>query len=1006
MGEDPENGFTLEEVLRLGGTKQDFIMLAGVDEGEEIIDGDKKGEIDDLEEGELQAFVEKLGIKKLSADCIGQEISAKQKEKIQAEGIKKLSADCISQENSAKQKEKIQPETSNVNKSKKTIVATDNHKDLKKKKANVVQQNYADSSKATSKIKGKAVFEFTERTILLIKPGGKWFDHEYTNNFTMQPQNEDDVSKYKSLAEKLYENERNLYKNKKELQKGANSSWMKTVVSTGTLGDRMAAMTVLIQDAPVHTLQFVENLVSLVRKKGSKQQNLMALDTIKDLLLSDLLPENRKLHTFLQHPFDKLEEACSGNRDARDRHLILWFFEEQLKKQVAEFVKVLGTLSHDNLDATKAKSLNVAHELLCNKPEEEKSLLVLIVNKLGDPQYKIATKASYLLETLLSKHPNMKTVVCLEIERLLFRPNISEKAQYYGVCFLNQIIFSHEESDLANQLITVYFCFFRACVKKKDLDSKILRALLTGVNRAYPYAQIGNEKVREQLDTLFKILHVVNFNTAVQVLMLLFQVMDSQQTVSNRYYGALYRKLLDPGLSQASKQAMFLNLIYKSMKADVVLRRVKAFVKRLLQVSCCQKPSFICGTLFLVSEVIRMKPGLKILLQENGENDDEECFHDLSDDDDDACSDGQEKTKSTTDGKISENKSTSASWVHQETLWGIKNSSNYDPFNRNPLFCGADNTSLWELKKLSEHFHPSVALFAKNILEGNPIQYAGDPLQDFTLIRFLDRFVYRNPKAPKVTENNRGYLMHRRKKHYMNEEKLPVNSPVFLEKKETDIPVHEVFFHRYFTKLSKDRKKIKRSEDEESLEDVDDEEFDKIIDSFEGDSFYSGPTDDIDFAGNLKADGKTGKKRSDADDSDDSDWDIDGEDDDEEISLGSMCEEDFENNNDDDGDENGGIFMETENDEIPGKKTGKKKSLKQKDTFASAEEFGDILDENTGSKFDNIGLNAMANRDNASTKQLKWEAERDNWVHNKDIKNILKRKRKFSKQKLHKKVKK
>ncbi|OCT80051.1 hypothetical protein XELAEV_180268732mg, partial [Xenopus laevis] len=157
---------------------------------------------------------------------------------------------------------------------------------------------------------------------------------------------------------------------------------------------------------------------------------------------------------------------------------------------------------------------------------------------------------------------------------------------------------------------------------------------------------------------------------------------------------------------------------------------------------------------------------------------------------------------------------------------------------------------------------------------------------------------------------------------------------------------------------------------------------------------------------NLKADGKTGKKRSDADDSDDSDWDIDGEDDDEEISLGSMCEEDFENNNDDDGDENGGIFMETENDEIPGKKTGKKKSLKQKDTFASAEEFGDILDENTGSKFDNIGLNAMANRDNASTKQLKWEAERDNWVHNKDIKNILKRKRKFSKQKLHKKVKK
>lgn len=61
---------------------------------------------------------------------------------------------------------------------------------------------------------------------------------------------------------------------------------------------------------------------------------------------------------------------------------------------------------------------------------------------------------------------------------------------------------------------------------------------------------------------------------------------------------------------------MFLNLLYKSMKADVALRRVKAFVKRLLQISAEQSTSFACGALFLVSEVMRAKPGLKILLQE------------------------------------------------------------------------------------------------------------------------------------------------------------------------------------------------------------------------------------------------------------------------------------------------------------------------------------------------------------------------------------------------------
>lgn len=80
----------------------------------------------------------------------------------------------------------------------------------------------------------------------------------------------------------------------------------------------------------------------------------------------------------------------------------------------------------------------------------------------------------------------------------------------------------------------------------------------------------------------------------------------------------LCRKLLDPGLSSSSRQSMFLNLLYKSLKADIVLRRVKAFVKRLLQVSAEQSASFTCGALFLLSEVMKAKPGLKMLLQDDG----------------------------------------------------------------------------------------------------------------------------------------------------------------------------------------------------------------------------------------------------------------------------------------------------------------------------------------------------------------------------------------------------
>ncbi|KAL1783047.1 CCAAT/enhancer-binding protein zeta [Sigmodon hispidus] len=1005
--DEAKNGFSLEEVLRLGGTKQDYLMLATLDENEEVVDGGKKGTIDDLQQGELEAFIQNLNLAKY-AKCLIEEDEPDKKE------------------NATKKEGKILK----VENKKQKAIESKNTSEKKRKNKNVPEQPSESSSVSkTKKDKQPDVFEFLERQTLLLKPGGKWYDMEYSNEYSLEPQPRDVVSKYKALAQKLYEHEVSLFKNKTNNQKGGSSTWMKAIVSSGTLGDRMAAIILLIQDDAIHTLQFVETLLNLVKKKGSKQQSLMALDTFKELLITDLLPDSRKLRVFNQHPFHKLEELSSGNKDSRDRRLILWYYEHQLKHLVAEFVQVLETLSHDSLVTTKTRALVAAHELLCDKPEEEKALLMQVINKLGDPQNRIATKASHLLEVLLRKHSNMKGVVCGEIERLLFRSNISSKAQYYAICFLNQIALSHEESELANKLITLYFCFFRTCIKKKDIESKMLSAILTGVNRAYPYSQIGDDKVREQVDTLFKVLHVVNFNTSVQALMLLFQVMNSQQTLSDRYYTALYRKMLDPGLMTCSKHALFLNLVYKSLKADVMLRRVKAFVKRLLQVTYSQMPPFICGALYLVSEILKVKPDLRSQLDDHPESDEENFVDAANDSDEEKFTDADKEaavvdsvkeagsedpaTSSSTEAE----KPKTASWVHFDNLKGGKQLKTYDPFSRNPLFCGAENTSLWELRKLSEHFHPSVALFAKTILEGNFIQYSGDPLQDFTLIRFLDRFVYRNPKLHKGKENTDSVVMQPKRKHFgQNVRNLAVNSKEFLAKEESQIPVDEVFFYRYYKKVAVVKEKQKRGTDEDSIEDVDDEEFENIIDTVENDNCFTPGKDDIDFASNMK---KTKAAKENLEDSESGDDELEDLEDDE-VSLGSMNDEDFEIG------ENGGTFINVSDDEIEGgpefdevntkastKKSKrksednfdfagsfqggkkKKKSFDDSSLFVSAEEFGHLLDENMGSKFDNIGMNAMANKDNASFKQLKWEAQRDDWLHNRDVRSIIKRKKNF-----------
>lgn len=106
------------------------------------------------------------------------------------------------------------------------------------------------------------------------------------------------------------------------------------------------------------------------------------------------------------------------------------------------------------------------------------------MNKLGDPSQKVASKAVYCLTQLLRHHPNMKGVVLLEVEKLLFRPNVSTKAQYYGVCYLSQFYLSHDSTDVAKRLIDVYFSFFKACIKKVNIFLGILCSTL-GIKNLY-----------------------------------------------------------------------------------------------------------------------------------------------------------------------------------------------------------------------------------------------------------------------------------------------------------------------------------------------------------------------------------------------------------------------------------------------------------------------------------------------------------------------------------------
>ena len=78
--------------------------------------------------------------------------------------------------------------------------------------------------------------------------------------------------------------------------------------------------------------------------------------------------------------------------------------------------------------------------------------------------------------------------------------------------------------SLAAKLIKIYFSFFSTSVKKGEVDTKLMKALLTGVNRAFPYAVLEPEELDKQMETVHKLVHLVSFNISIQALTLLYQV--------------------------------------------------------------------------------------------------------------------------------------------------------------------------------------------------------------------------------------------------------------------------------------------------------------------------------------------------------------------------------------------------------------------------------------------------------------------------------------------------
>ena len=241
------------------------------------------------------------------------------------------------------------------------------------------------------------------------------------------------------------------------------SKWIQTVLKSGTFADKIAAHTLLLQESPVHNLTSLKFLISLLDVKG-RRECLSSLDALLRLFTEGrVLNPNAKLFLMNKKPIGALSTVTLRERKEL---LALWSFEHQLKDFYNQFITALDGLLKDAVDTTRRKGIVALATLLSYCPEQEQGLLSRLVNKIGDPTRAVATSTVGQLERLLQQHSQMKIVVVGEVERLLYRPHINTKAQYYALCFLSQILLDSDDVLLATKLIIIYVSFFKACVKK------------------------------------------------------------------------------------------------------------------------------------------------------------------------------------------------------------------------------------------------------------------------------------------------------------------------------------------------------------------------------------------------------------------------------------------------------------------------------------------------------------------------------------------------------------
>ena len=546
--------------------------------------------------------------------------------------------------------------------------------------------------------------------------------------------------------EQLYQKAKNIYETKTssfDLDKidynqkvNKEKRWTHDILQKGTFDDKISALLLYIRENPKMTLKYLEILIKLSENKNRRKNDAVTIG-LKDLFLESILQGKKYIsfnNKYKNIMNDKIEEDELFNS----------YYEDKIHHLYLRFVNLLEeSINSESIINIKKKNMEYLSEMLIKQPESEEKILQDIVNKLGDTSTEISNYTIKLLNKIQEIHMNMSNII-FKYVTIFYTMNDKNESKLNALNYLVQMeIPNINKKIFLEESINFFFGLFNQIStenennnnkenekklrieknkkkqkkikkiilenKNKDaINDKLLSLIVKRINILFKYIKNQknqmekiNEIIESKISILFKLSHSKSLKLSIEILKLLFGIITTQdQNFVSRYYKSLYELISSKSLSSSKYVKEALKLILMSLMFDNNNNRISSFIKRLLEMCLISEPPFIICNLIIISQVIRNKNKLwKMMEREQS---------------------------------------------------GVK--LFYDSTKRDPQFAQGEYSFLNELYLLEKHYHPSVQRMAKFILDNynkDIISYNGDPLLDFSLTNFLEKFMLKNPKIKK-----------------------------------------------------------------------------------------------------------------------------------------------------------------------------------------------------------------------------------------------------------------